>query len=83
MTLLIVDDEYYSVENLKNKFDWVSFGFTDVLCAYSMSQAQRIFEKEAVHIMICDVEMPHGSGLELLQWVREKKYDTECMLPLL
>ena len=79
MTLLIVDDEYYSVENLKNKFDWVSFGFTDVLCAYSMSQAQRIFEKEAVHIMICDVEMPHGSGLELLQWVREKKYDTECI----
>ena len=79
MTLLIVDDEYYCVENLKNKLDWSDFGFSNVLCAYSMMQAQDLFEKNRIDVMICDVEMPHGSGLELLRWVREQNFDAECI----
>ena len=63
MTLLIVDDEYYCVENLKNKLDWSDFAFSNVLCAYSMVQAQDFFEKNRIDVMICDVEMPMEAAL--------------------
>jgi len=79
MTLLIVDDEYYSVENLRNKLDWPALGFHQVLSAYSMAQAQEIFLREKIDVMLCDIEMPQGSGLDLLEWVREQNYDTQCI----
>lgn len=79
MTLLIVDDEYYSVENLRNKLDWPALGFQQVLCAYSMAQAQEIFAREKIHVMLCDIEMPQGSGLSLLEWVRDRRLGTECV----
>lgn len=67
MKLLIVDDEFYSVENLRNKLDWANIGFKQVFCAYSMAQAQKIFAQEQIDIMLCDIEMPQGSGLDLLE----------------
>jgi two-component system response regulator YesN len=79
MNLLIVDDEYYSVENLRNKLDWKSMDFDQAFCAYSMQQAQTVFADHVIDVLLCDIEMPHGSGLELLQWVREQNYKTECI----
>ncbi|MCI2049371.1 MAG: response regulator [Lachnospiraceae bacterium] len=79
MNLLIVDDEYYSVESLKQKLDWAELGFGNVYGAYSLKQAQQYFHDGMIDVMLCDIEMPHGSGLELLAWVREKKYATACI----
>lgn len=79
MNLLIVDDEYYCVENIKNILDWDSLGFSSVFLAYSMPQAQKIFAKYAIDLMICDIEMPHGSGIDLLAWIRESHIETECI----
>lgn len=79
MTLLIVDDEFYSVENLRAKLDWAALGFGQVLCAYSMAQAQEIFRRETIDILLCDIEMPQGSGLDLLEWVRGEGFPTVCI----
>ena len=79
MNLLIVDDEYYSVENLRKKLDWAALGFGQVLCAYSMAQAQEIFAAHIVDVMLCDIEMPKGSGLDLLEWIRTRGYGTVCV----
>ncbi len=79
MKLLIVDDEFYSVENLRNKLDWANIGFKQVFCAYSMAQAQKIFAQEQIDIMLCDIEMPQGSGLDLLEWVRNQGLNTVCI----
>ncbi len=76
MNLLIVDDEYYSVESLRASIDWVQLGIERVFSAYSMQQAQEIFQLHSVDIMISDIEMPKGSGLDLLKWVRENGYNT-------
>lgn len=74
--LLIIDDEDLTVKRLQDSIDWESIGIAKVLTSFSMSQAKRVFASERIDIMLCDIEMPAGSGLELLHWVREQDYDT-------
>lgn len=77
--LLIVDDERIAVEGLKSGVQWESIGITKLFAAYSADQAKELFRSERIDIMICDIEMPHGSGLELLAWVREHYPRTETI----
>lgn len=79
MNLLIVDDEYYSVDGIRSKLDWPSLGIENVFCAYSMEQAQGFFKEQKIDIMLSDIEMPKGSGLELLNWIRQMQYPTVCL----
>ncbi len=72
--VLVVDDEIHCVEGVLYAIDWRSIGVDHVFTAYSMGQAQDIFLREAVHIVICDVEMPKGSGFDLLAWIRGSGY---------
>ena len=63
MKLLIVDDEYIAVEGVMNGVNWETLGFEQVLQAYSYSEAVEVFQKNYVEVMLCDIEMPDGSGL--------------------
>lgn len=77
--LLIVDDEPIAVEGLKSGVDWPSVGISRVLVAYGMEQAMEVFGRESIDIMLCDIEMPKGTGLELLEWVRRHYPRTETI----
>lgn len=77
--LLIVDDEHIAVEGLKSGVDWSEIGITRVFVAYSPDQAKEIFGQEHIDILLCDIEMPQGSGLELLEWVRRHYPGTEAI----
>lgn len=79
MQLLIVDDERIIVEDLKTSVNWQKLGITRVFAANSMSRAKEIFTRIKIDIMICDIEMPQGSGLELLSWVRDNYPKTESI----
>lgn len=79
MQVLIVDDEAYAVEALIKRIDWSSFGFDATLSARSMAQAQAVFLETGVDLMLCDIEMPQGSGLELFEWVKSYYPRTECI----
>lgn len=74
--LLLVDDEDLTVERLRSAIDWPSLGVSQVFSAFSMQQAQKLFLSERIDVMVCDIEMPAGSGIELLRWVREQGYPT-------
>ncbi len=76
MNLLLVDDEYYSVEGLRACVEAMKLGFEHIYCAYNMQQAQELFQSNPIDIMISDIEMPKGSGLDLLKWVREMGFHT-------
>ncbi len=72
--VLIVDDEVHCAEGVKSQVDWKMLGISGVFTAYSMKQAQAVMEKESIDIVISDVEMPKGSGFDLLRWLRDCKY---------
>ena len=71
MNVLIVDDDRYVVASLLNGLNWPSLGFDQVYKDYSMIDAKKIIEEKTVDLLISDIDMPHGSGLDLLSWIRE------------
>ncbi|HHV11346.1 MAG TPA: helix-turn-helix domain-containing protein [Clostridiales bacterium] len=74
MNILIVDDEYYIVQGILHSIDWTELGIGNVYTAYSMKQAQEIFGQQEVDILLTDIEMPKGSGLDLISWVNDHSY---------
>ncbi len=77
--LIIVDDEMQAVASVVEALDWKNLGIEDVSVAYSMKQAIDVFEKKSIDIMLCDIEMPKGNGIDLLKWVRGNKTDVESI----
>ncbi|HEX2946174.1 MAG TPA: response regulator [Clostridia bacterium] len=77
--LLIVDDEIPAVEGIKAGVEWGKFEISEVWTAYNSRQAKEIFEAHSIDLMICDIEMPQGNGLELLAWVKEYYEVTKCI----
>ncbi|MGG4143629.1 response regulator [Paenibacillus algorifonticola] len=78
--ILIVDDEIHAVEGICSGVDWDKLRITAVFKAYTVKQAKDVFEKERIDIMLCDIEMPQVSGLELTEWVREHYPKTETII---
>ncbi|WP_424769292.1 response regulator transcription factor [Paenibacillus sp. sgz302251] len=79
MNVLLVDDDYFVVTALEKKIDWRALSIENIYTAYNIAQAQDILKKHAVQILICDIEMPQGSGLELLAWIREEQYNIQAI----
>ena len=79
MNLLIVDDEYYYAQGLKEILENSNLQLGSIECAYSMKEAQTYLLKEKVHILISDIEMPQGTGLELVNWLITQGYDTQTI----
>jgi two-component system response regulator YesN len=77
--MLLVDDEIHAIEGVKSDLDLNKLEITRLFTANNIRQAKEIFEKELIDIMLCDIEMPQGSGLELLAWVREHHSKTETI----
>lgn len=79
MTLLIVDDEVLAIQGILDDVPWTMLHFEEILTANSYTQALNIFMKQNVDVLLCDIEMPYGSGLELVQWVKEHSKHTACV----
>ncbi|MGW8821187.1 response regulator transcription factor [Paenibacillus lautus] len=76
---LIVDDEIYAVMGIKSGVNWQELQVSEVYEAYNMRDALQIFERTPIDIMICDIEMPKGTGIELLERVNDISPDTETI----
>ncbi|CAM4014090.1 response regulator [Paenibacillus alkaliterrae] len=77
--VLLVDDEFHAIQGVQLGVDWGKYDIHAVHSAYNIRQAKEIIEKNQVDFMICDIEMPEGSGIELLQWVREHYPEKESV----
>ncbi|MCA0755789.1 helix-turn-helix domain-containing protein [Paenibacillus sp. N4] len=76
---LIVDDEVHAVRGLQAGVRWERLNVGSVYTAHSLKQAQEVFQSKQVHVMVCDIEMPQGTGLELTAWVKEHYPGTETI----
>ncbi len=72
MNLLIVDDEMLEITVIERMLDIEELGINQIFKAYSMNQAIAILEKEEIGIVLTDIEMPKGSGIDLAEWIREQ-----------
>lgn len=79
MNICIVDDDKYVVEKIVEGMEWKRWDIDGVYVAYNIRQARDILSTLQIDILLSDIEMPQGSGLELLEWVREKKLPVECI----
>ncbi len=79
MNVILVDDEEVAVNALKRRVDWKKYGIDEVYIANSMKEAQSVFQTKVVDIMLSDIEMPQGSGLDLFEWVKSYYPAVECV----
>ncbi|WP_052476066.1 response regulator [Cohnella kolymensis] len=80
MRVLIVDDEIYAVKGLLSGIRWDMIGVDAVFEAYHPSMAQQVLQEQSIDIMICDIEMPGSSGLDLMVWVRDNGLNLETVV---
>lgn len=79
MNVILVDDEEVAVNALRRRVDWKKYGFEEVYVANSARQAQEVFQSHAISVMVSDIEMPQGNGLELFEWVKVYYPAVECV----
>jgi len=79
MKVLIVDDDIATVDFIKTNIGWEKLGISSIFTAYNIKQAKEILSGEEVDIVISDIEMPQGTGLDLLKWFRENDMKGEFL----
>ena len=79
MNVLIVDDQPEVVESMAAGVNWTRLGAENVFTAYSVKEAQGVFERDRIDILLCDIEMPPTNGFALLRWVQERFSGVVCI----
>lgn len=80
MKLLMVDDQAYVLQGLRQGIDWAMQGFDEVFTALNALEARQILNAHSIDVMLCDVEMPVEDGLSLIRWLRGQGMYTRCIL---
>ncbi len=71
MRILVAEDQAMLRDALCQLLGFQN-GVEAVLQAENGNQAISILEKEPVDVVLLDIEMPEKTGLDVLEWVREK-----------
>lgn len=79
MNLLIVDDEISAIKAVQKGIHWDRLNFINVYTALSKQEAIDVILNKNVDIMLSDIEMPMGSGLELMEWVNQNAPCMRCI----
>lgn len=78
-SILIVDDEKYIVMGLENNIDWGSIGVSEVYTAVSVASAKKILTEQRIDVILSDIEMPGGNGLELVEFAKDYDKRIKCI----
>ena len=79
-SIVLVDDEIYTLNGIKKTFDWANYDF-DVVAAFTDPiEALSYIEKNKPDIVFFDIEMPEMSGIELLKRMREKGIKSKAVI---
>lgn len=70
--VMLVDDEYLAIEDLKTLINWDALGFVISATARSGRQALRIYESCPVDLIITDISMPNMDGITLIEHLQQK-----------
>ena len=79
MTILILEDDKTMVDMLRARIPWAQMGVTRICDASSMPDARTLLGRERIDLMLLDIEVIRGTGIELLHWARAHGYDAPCV----
>ena len=80
MNLMIVDDDKRVVDSIIESLDWQKIGISRTFTANNLQKAIEILQAYSIHILLTDIEMSQGNGLELLEWIRNRKFPVKCIV---
>ena len=80
LSILLVDDEHLVLDMLVREIGWEKLSIGKVFTAHSAKEAMGVLARQPVDIILCDIEMPQKSGLELLRDMKENQIGTVCIL---
>lgn len=72
-TILLTDDETLALNGLQDNVDWEALRVERLYKAQSKREATEILQSQKVDIVVTDIEMANGSGLELIAWIQENQ----------
>jgi len=78
--VIIVEDEIFVRESVKELIHWEELGFQLVGEAGNGLEALELMEKQQPHVVITDIIMPKLNGLELLQESRKRAYQSKFIM---
>lgn len=79
MNLLIVDDDLHVIEGIERNLDWERLHIHQAFQALGVPVAKKVLSSNPIDVMICDIEMPQETGLDLLEWIREEGFPIQAI----
>lgn len=79
--VMIVDDDFLVIQDLKTMVDWSALGFEIVAAATNGKKALSLFRTLQPRLVITDISMPMMDGLDLIENIQRLGGST-CMLIL-
>lgn len=76
---LILEDDHIMMQSLIKDIPWSRFNIDSLLTASSVPDGRRLLKENVVDLMLCDIEVIKGTGLDLLRWARAHGYTAECI----
>lgn len=73
MNILFVDDEPEVLDGIINGIDFDSLGIDNVYMTSNAIRAKELLSTVTIDILVTDIEMPDTSGIQLLEWVVERR----------
>lgn len=80
MQVLILDDESYILDYLKELINWKTLGFDKVITSNDVNIATNLLMKNTIDLMITDIRMPEKSGLDFIKEINQKNLKTGVII---
>lgn len=80
MTVLIVDDDIPTTQVLEEQIDWSLLGVRKIYKAFNAQHAIQLLDAHRPELVLTDIEMPKGSGIDVLRYAREKKHTSQFII---
>ncbi len=77
--ILLTDDDELALLGMEKGINWELLQIAKLYKSHSKDTAIRMIKTYPIDIIISDIEMPNGSGIELIRWVKSNKPEIKCI----
>lgn len=78
-SIVLIDDEFYTVNNIKSSIDWEEFGFYVVRLFSDSENALDYIKNNPVDVIITDIRMPLVTGVDIAKYCYYNKPKTKVV----